>query len=51
MIAMSIMGFVVSLIEEPTQLAENRPTVDRALGVGSFRVDDATFERGPITDR
>jgi hypothetical protein len=46
MIALSIICFIVSLIAEPTD-----HTVDRALGDGSFRVDDATVEWGPITDR
>jgi hypothetical protein len=44
MIKRSIISLVAGLIG-PYQSAENRPTVDRALGSGSFRVDDATVER------
>ena len=36
--------------ESQLSIAENRPTVDRALGNGSFRVDDATVERSRVTD-
>lgn len=51
MIAVSIMYFIVSLIAEPNSIGQEPTTVDRALGDGSFPVDDATFEWGPITDR